>query len=129
MRNVATLSLTVAALALASCGSDTLSDSADEVGEDAIESVARNIASESGADQFADAGHELDGELECEATVVEDRLSIVEIRCTGVAAAGGDAELIGATNELPGKDFDRLDGLFRATVDDTEVFATDHLGD
>jgi hypothetical protein len=94
-----------------------------------MESVARNIASESGAEQFADAGYELDGELACEATVVEEELSKVEIHCTGTAAAGGDAELNGATNELPGEDFDRLEGLFVGTVDDTEVFAVDQLGD
>ena len=130
MRNVAFPSLAVAAtLALASCGSDDLSDATDELGEDAIESIARNIASESGEEQFAESGNEIDGELECEATVVTDKLSKVEIHCTGVVEGGGDAELNGATNELPGGDFDRLDGLFKATVDGNEVFATDQLGD
>lgn len=144
MRKVAIPSLAVAALfTFAACGSDDMDDAEDEIdslatnldnavdeaSEDAIESAARNIASEAGAEEFADAGYELDGELACEATALEDELSKIEISCTGVAAAGGDAAMTGATNEMPGEDLDSLEGLFKGTVDGNEVFATDQLGD
>ena len=113
-----------AAVALAGCG-----DAADEVGEDATESAARNLAADAGDEQFEAAGHSIDGELDCEARVVTDELKKVEIVCTGVTDAGGEAKLEGATNELPGKSFDELEGLFVGTVDGTEVFATDVLGE
>jgi hypothetical protein len=137
MRFTAIATLAVCAtFGFASCSSDDMDsvatdfgDAADEAGEDATESIARNIAADSGAEQFKDAGYELDGELVCEATVVEEKLSKVEISCTGTVAAGGDAELIGATNEMPARSFDQLEGLFKGTVDGNEVFATDQLGD
>jgi predicted small secreted protein len=142
MRRMTTLAV-AAAFAVAGCSSETrdsigddvesaatdLDEALDESGEDATESAARNLAAESGEEQFADAGHEIDGELTCEATVVEEELSKVEINCTGVTTSGGDAVLTGATNEMPGDDFDSLEGLFKATVDGAEVFATDRLGD
>jgi predicted small secreted protein len=138
-----TLAAAAAALSFTACGSDTMDDvkddidsaatdvgdAVDEAGEDAMESTARNVAREAGGDQFTEAGHELDGELTCESTVIDERLSKVEIRCTGTTAAGGDAVLEGATNELPGRSFDSMDGLFKGTVDGNEVFAVDELGD
>ena len=133
--------LLASALAIASCSEDTqdavesdVESAVTEVGEavgeatdDAAEAAARNFATQQGEEQFNNAGHELDGPLTCEATVVEDAGNI-EISCTGTTQAGGAAELTGTTNEIPGASIVTLDGDFTGTVDGAEVFTTERLG-
>jgi hypothetical protein len=104
-----------------------VNEALDEAGQDAAEAVARNVATQQGEEQFKNAGQELDGPLECEATV-QDGLSKIDITCTGTTKAGGKAELKGTTNELPGESVNSLQGHFTGTVDGTEVFTTDDLG-
>ncbi|MEQ1698599.1 MAG: hypothetical protein ABMA25_00735 [Ilumatobacteraceae bacterium] len=134
-------SLLVAALALASCDSDTadsvssdvqsavtaVGDAVGEATQDAAEAVARNIATQQGEEQFKNAGHELDGPLTCEA-VVADGASQIDIDCTGTTKEGGAATLVGTTSELPGASVVSLEGEFTGSVDGTEVFATQQLG-
>ena len=99
----------------------------DEAGEDAAETVARNIAAKQGEEAFQDAGHELDGDLTCEAKVA-DGLSKLDISCTGTTKDGKPAAMLGTTNELPGADANSLEGTFTGTVADEEAFVTDDLG-
>ena len=104
-----------------------VSAAADDVSQEAAETVARNIAGQWGAEQFSDAGHPIDGELDCEATVT-DSVEAVEIMCTGTTEEGGEAELTGTTDEVPGASVTELTGDFTGTVDGDEVFTTTSLG-
>ena len=129
------------ALVFAGCTSDTraslttdLQTAASEVGnaagqvtDAAAETLARNIATQQGEEQFKNAGQELDGPLVCEAKV-EDGVAKIDINCTGKTKAGGAAILTGATNELPGASVVSLNGQFTAMVDGTTVFTTQRLG-
>ncbi len=129
------------ALVFAGCTSDTraslttdLQTAASEVGnaagqvtDAAAETLARNIATQQGEEQFKNAGQELDGPLVCEAKV-EDGVAKIDINCTGKTKAGGAATLTGATNELPGASVVSLNGQFTAMVDGTTVFTTQRLG-
>ena len=99
----------------------------DEGQRDAAETVARNIATEQGEEQFDDAGHALDGKLSCEANVTDDVASL-EISCTGTTQDGEDAALDGTTDEIPGASVTELEGSFTGTVAGEEVFSTDTLG-
>lgn len=102
-------------------------DAIDEASEDAVEAAARSFAALQGEQEFEAAGHEIDGDLTCEADATDD-LTAVEITCTGTTVDGGDARLTGTTTELPGVSIDQLDGDFVGTVDGDEVFTTDGLG-
>jgi outer membrane murein-binding lipoprotein Lpp len=104
-----------------------VADAAGDVADNASEVLARNIATQQGEEQFKNAGQELDGPLECEATV-QDGVSKLDITCTGATKAGGAAELTGSTNEIPGASVVALDGQFTGTVDGAAVFTTEHLG-
>ncbi len=104
-----------------------VADAINEAGEDAVELAARNIASQQGAEEFADAGHSIDGDLECAADATED-LTAVEIDCSGVTENGSAATLTGSTTELPGASLTELEGTFVGLVDGEEVFSTDALG-
>ncbi len=129
------------ALVFAGCTSDTraslttdLQTAASEIGnaagqvtDAAAETLARNIATQQGEEQFKNAGQELDGPLVCEAKV-EDGVAKIDINCTGKTKAGGAAILTGATNELPGASVVSLNGQFTAMVDGTTVFTTQRLG-
>ena len=129
------------ALVFAGCTSDTraslttdLQTAASEIGnaagqvtDAAAETLARNIATQQGEEQFKNAGQELDGPLVCEAKV-EAGVAKIDINCTGKTKAGGAATLTGATNELPGASVVSLNGQFTATVDGTTVFTTQRLG-
>lgn len=129
------------ALVFAGCTSDTraslttdLQTAASEVGnaagqvtDAAAETLARNIATQQGEEQFKNAGQELDGPLVCEAKI-EDGVAKIDINCTGKTKAGGAATLTGATNELPGASVVSLNGQFTAMVDGTTVFTTQRLG-
>ena len=129
------------ALVFAGCTSDTraslttdLQTAASEIGnaagqvtDAAAETLARNIATQQGEEQFKNAGQELDGPLVCEAKV-EDGVAKIDINCTGKTKAGGAATLTGATNELPGASVVSLNGQFTAMVDGTTVFTTQRLG-
>ena len=129
------------ALVFAGCTSDTraslttdLQTAASEIGnaagqltDSAAETLARNIATQQGEEQFKNAGQELDGPLACEAKV-EDGVAKIDINCTGKTKAGGAATLTGATNELPGASVVSLNGQFTGMVDGTTVFATQRLG-
>lgn len=106
----------------------TASSAAEEGVDSAAETVARNLASEHGEDQFEAAGHDIEGDLACEADA-SGGTDAVEITCTGTTEAGGDAELTGTTSELPGASATELEGDFTGTVDGEEVFTTDRLGD
>ncbi len=102
-------------------------DAVDEVSEDAVELAVRNFANQQGGQEFEDAGHPIDGDLDCEADATND-LTAVDISCTGTTVDGGEASLSGTTSELPGMSFDELDGDFTGSVDGTEVFSTERLG-
>lgn len=109
-------------------GVSAVEDAAQDVTNDAAELAVRNIATQQGEEQFANAGHDLDdGGLTCEATVAEDAANVA-VTCTGTTAEGGMAELTGETSELPGASVTELEGTFTGTVDGAEVFATESLG-
>lgn len=112
-------------------GRTAVSEAEDAVGDaasDAAELAARNIATQQGEEQFADAGRPLDdGGLTCEATVA-DGLDGVDVNCTGTTQDGGAAELTGSTGEVPGASATELDGTFTGTVDGDEVFSAESLG-
>ena len=144
--------LAIASLAVAGCSSDTqdsvtsdvesaitevssaVDDAVTEVSQavesgtqDAAEAAVRNIATQQGEEQFTNAGHALDGPLECE-TVTTDGVDSIEVSCTGTTEEGGAAELTGTTNEIPGASVSELEGEFTGTVDGEEVFSTQTLG-
>lgn len=133
--------LGVALLLAAGCSSesrDSISSDVDdavtavssaigEVGEDAAEVAARNIATQQGEEQFANAGIELDGPLTCEATAV-DGVSGLEVTCSGRTDSGESVELTGMTDEVPGASVVELRGQFVGTVDGSPVFETTTLG-
>lgn len=102
-------------------------DALDEASEDVVELAARNFASVQGEQEFAAAGHEIEGDLVCEADASGD-LTAVEIDCTGTTVDGGEASMTGTTSEFPGASIDELDGDFVGTVDGAEVFRTERLG-
>jgi uncharacterized membrane protein YdfJ with MMPL/SSD domain len=104
-----------------------VSEAIEDVGEDAAEAAARNIATQQGEEQFANADIALDGALTCEATVQDD-LSVIEVSCTGRTEAGELVELIGTTDEIPGASVVELSGEFVGTVDGATVFETETLG-
>ena len=133
---------TIAALlAVAGCSSDDRAsiatdlqtaasdvvDAAGDVADDAAETLARNIATQQGEEQFKNAGQELDGPLVCVAKV-QDGVSKIDISCTGATKNGGAATLTGTTNEIPGASVVALDGQFTGAVDGASVFTTEHLG-
>lgn len=129
------------ALAITGCTSDTraslatdlqtaateIGNAAGQVTDAAAETLARNIATQQGEEQFKNAGQELDGPLVCEAKI-ESGVAKIDINCTGKTKAGGAATLTGTTNELPGASVVSLNGQFTAVVDGTTVFTTQRLG-
>lgn len=104
-----------------------VSQAVEEGSQDAAEAAVRNIATQQGEEQFTDAGHALDGPLECEATT-DDGVSAIAVSCTGTTQEGEAAELTGTTSEIPGASVSELEGTFVGTVDGQEVFSTDRLG-
>lgn len=140
-RRISTILLAAAALAFAGCSDDTqdsigsdlqnvatdVGEVVDEAGNDAAEALARNIATQQGEEQFTNAGHALDGPLECTAAIA-DGVSQIDIDCTGVTQEGGAAVLTGSTSEIPGASVVSLEGDFVGTVDGAEVFSTGQLG-
>ena len=134
IRNVRTTFVLAAAslvsFSLVGCSSDTRSSITSDVQNatnSAAESVARNIATQQGEEQFKNAQQELAGPLTCEAAVKADAANI-EISCTGSTKAGGAATLVGTTSELPGASVVSLSGSFVGAVDGQEVFNTQRLG-
>jgi hypothetical protein len=133
--------LVAAALAGAGCSSDTrasvvsnlesaatdVANAAGDVANAAAESLARNIATQQGEEQFKNAGQELAGPLTCTAKV-QSGVAKLDINCTGTTKGGGAAVLTGTTNELPGASVVSLNGQFTGTVDGTTVFTTQRLG-
>lgn len=107
--------------------SGDVAEAIEEVGEDAVELAVRNLARMQAQDEFADAGHPIDGELSCTADASE-ALDAVEIGCVGETEAGQSASMTGTTTELPGESLTELEGEFVGLVDDQEVFRTDALG-
>lgn len=140
-RRTVAMFLVPAVIALAGCSSDTqesistdlesaataVGDAVGEATDDAVEVAARNLATQQGEEQFTNAGHPLDGPLECTATIA-DGVAEVDIDCTGTTREGGAATLTGRTNELPGASVVSLDGRFTGAVDGTTVFETERLG-
>lgn len=126
------LPLFVAAGLLAvGCSDDSrtaLREDAEDVLDDATEAAVRVFASAQAKEQFNNAGHEIDGDLDCTAEVGEGGLDAVSFECTGMTVDGGDAVLSGRTSELPGASITELKGTFTATVDGEDVFETDQLG-
>lgn len=104
-----------------------VADAIDEVGEDAVELAARNLATVNAAEEFADAGYPIEGELSCTADATDD-LTAVELDCSGETEDGGVASVTGSTTELPGESVTELEGDFVGFVDSEEVFRTDALG-
>lgn len=103
------------------------SEGADEATDDAAEAAVRNLAATHGADEFSQAGHEIDGDLECEAAIADGE-DAVDVTCTGTTTDGDDAELTGTTSELPGASATELEGTFTGTVAGEEAFSVDRLG-
>lgn len=130
-------------LAVAACGGDDdtadqieagiddiggeVADAVEEFGQDSVELAARNLASIQGAEEFADAGYPIEGNLECTADATDD-LTAVEISCGGATEDGEVAALTGTTTELPGASLTELEGTFVGLIDGNEVFSTDALG-
>ncbi len=104
-----------------------VADAIEEFGQDTVELAARNFASNQGADEFADAGYPIDGNLECTADATDD-LTAVEINCGGATEDGLVVALTGTTTELPGASLTELEGDFVGIVGGNEVFRTDALG-
>ncbi|MEP7045866.1 MAG: hypothetical protein ABI949_04255 [Ilumatobacteraceae bacterium] len=133
--------MVVAMLAVAGCNSDDRAsiatdlqtaasdvvDVAGNVADAAAETLARNIATQQGEEQFKNAGQELDGPLTCTAKI-EDGVAKIDISCTGKTKGGGAAALTGTTSEIPGASVVSLDGQFTGTVDGASVFTTQRLG-
>jgi len=133
--------IVTATLAIAGCSSSSrasvksdLQSVATDVGNAAAqatnaaaETLARNIATQQGEEQFNHAGQTLSGPLSCEAKV-QAGVTKIDIHCTGTTKTGGAADLIGTTNELPGASVVSLDGQFTGTVDGKTVFTTQRLG-
>lgn len=105
----------------------TASSAAEDGADAAAESAVRNLATTHGADEFEQAGHEIDGDLTCEATT-GDGADSVEVSCEGTTTDGEDAALTGTTSELPGASATELEGDFTGTVAGDEVFSVDRLG-
>ena len=101
-----------------------------ELLDDATELGVRNLAALQGAEQFNNAGHEIDDDgLTCTAEVAKGGgLDHVDVNCTGTTEAGGEAVLSGTTSEIPGASVTELKGTFTATVEGETVFETDQLG-
>ena len=120
-----------AGLLTVGCSDDSrtaLRADAEEALDDATETAVRVFASAQAKEQFNNAGHEIDGDLDCTAVVGEGGLDSVTIECTGTTVDGGEAALTGTTSELPGASITELKGSFTATVDGADVFETDQLG-
>ncbi|MCU1401075.1 MAG: hypothetical protein JWN62_4184 [Acidimicrobiales bacterium] len=111
---------------LATAASD-VSNAAGDAADNAVEALARNIATQQGEEQFKNAGQELSGALSCDATV-NAGVAKVDVNCTGTTKSGGKAALTGSTNEVPGASVTELDGQFTGTVDGAQVFSTQRLG-
>lgn len=126
LRHLIAVPLAVVAVAfVAGCSEDEREDLLD----DGVELAVRNFAALQGAEQFNNAGYEIDGDgLSCEATVGKEGRDAVDITCTGTTVGGGEAELTGRTTELPGASITELEGDFTATVDGATVFTTQELG-
>lgn len=103
------------------------SEAIDEGAADAAEAAVRTLAARHGADEFEQAGHAIDGELECEADTADGE-DAVEVTCTGTTTDGDEAELTGTTSELPGASATELEGDFTGTVAGEEVFSVPNLG-
>lgn len=96
--------------------------------DSAAETAIRNLATQQGEEQFANADNPLDADgLTCEAKVAED-VEKVDVSCTGKTEDGKAAELAGQTDEIPGASVTELEGSFSGTVDGAEVFTTEKLG-
>jgi hypothetical protein len=131
----------VLSLGAAACSNDTKDKASDAVSSaatdvrkgvdaasrSAAETLARNIATEQGEEQFKNAGYELNGKLTCDASA-EDSATEVAVNCTGTTKTGKAAKLTGTTNELPGASATELDGSFTGTVDGQQAFTTQRLG-
>ncbi|MBA2386826.1 MAG: hypothetical protein H0V69_06995 [Acidimicrobiia bacterium] len=102
-------------------------DAAGEVGRDAAEAAARNIATEQGEEEFANAKRPLEGKLKCEATA-NDAMDAVDISCTGTTQEGEKATMEGTTSEVPGASVSELEGTFTGTIAGEQVFEVDTLG-
>jgi hypothetical protein len=106
---------------------DSASSAVDEGTDDAAEAAVRNLAATHAADEFSQAGHEIEGDLECEATLADGE-DAVDVTCTGTTVDGEDAEVTGTTSELPGASATELEGTFTGTVAGEEAFSVDRLG-
>jgi hypothetical protein len=117
-------------LAAAGCSANTRSSAKSDVENAtnaAAETVARNVATQQGEEQFKNAQHELTGPLKCTAKVQANAAKI-DIACSGATKDGKAASLSGTTSELPGASVVSLNGTFVGSVDGAEVFNTQRLG-
>jgi len=113
--------------AAARTAASEVEDAAGDAASDVAELAVRNIATQQGEEQFADAGEPLDEDgLSCESTA--DGLDAVDVNCTGTTEDGGTAEMTGSTSEMPGASVTELEGTFTGTVDGVEVFSATNLG-
>ncbi len=110
---------------------NTVVSNAEQAAGDAVnaaaETAVRNVAAQAGRAEFSDAGHPIEGDLTCEATVAGNA-SQVDVTCNGTTEAGGTALLTGQTSELPGAGVTDIAGTFTGTVNGEEVFTADALG-
>ena len=106
----------------------TVADAANDATDAAAEAAARTLAAQQGAEQFKDAGAEIDGELTCQANTRESDPGKIELACSGTTVDGKQAGMLGLTSELPGASATELKGQFTGSVDGDEVFTTDTLG-
>jgi hypothetical protein len=107
---------------------ESASSAIDEGTDNAAEAAVRTLAAQHGADQFASEGHEIDGDLSCEASLADGE-DAVDVTCEGTTVDGEAASLTGTTSELPGASATELEGDFTGTVAGEEVFQVDRLGE
>ncbi|TVR22664.1 MAG: hypothetical protein EA389_13240 [Ilumatobacter sp.] len=99
----------------------------DDAARDAAELAARNFAALQAEQEFEKVGHQVTGDLICEADAT-DSLTSIEITCEGETEDGSAARMHGTTDEFPGASFNELQGQFIGEIDGTEVFRVATLG-
>lgn len=116
------LSLLLVAGLAAGCSKEDRQELADNT----VELVARNVAAEGGEAEFSKEGVEVSGDLDCSATS-EGGAESLTFSCTGSSADGQDLTLDGefttADGEIVGS------GTFVGKADGEEIFTVDCVGE
>ena len=98
-----------------------------ELVDDTAELAARTIAAEGGEEGFANAGIEVDGDLECTSTS-EGGADRVSVTCTGSGVDGEELAVEASVVMQGGDSGDEARGTFVGTADGEEVFSEECIG-